>query len=189
MPPTPSPAASEVDRRQAALGYGDLTGLLAVLKAIPLAYDRDLQEDKEPVFDQIDTLDVLCPAVAGMVDTMTIHLDRLEELAPQGFSLATDIAEWLVKQGVPFRDAHEISGACVRIAEARGVELADLTDEELAQASSCLTPDVRRVLTVDGSVCARRGRGGTAPERVREQIAEAEAGLADARAWAATALR
>ena len=99
------------------------------------AYDRDLQEDKEPVFDQIDTLDVLCPAVAGMIDTMTIHLDRLQELAPQGFSLATDIAEWLVKQGVPFRDAHEISGACVRLAEARGVELADLTDEELAQRS------------------------------------------------------
>ena len=167
----------------------DLTGLRAVLEGIPLAYDRDLQEDKEPVFDQIDTLDVLCPAVAGMIDTMTIHLDRLQELAPQGFSLATDIAEWLVKQGVPFRDAHEISGACVRLAEARGVELADLTDEELAQASAALTPEVRSVLTVEGSVGARRGRGGTAPERVHEQIAEAEAGIADAREWAATALR
>ena len=189
MPQKKNPDVAELARGKAGRLIGDLTGLLAVLKGIPLAYDRDLQEDKEPVFDQIDTLDVLCPAVAGMVDTMTIHLDRLEELAPQGFSLATDIAEWLVKQGVPFRDAHEISGACVRIAEARGVELADLTDEELAQASSCLTPDVRRVLTVEGSVCARRGRGGTAPERVREQIAEAEAGLADACAWAATALR
>ena len=189
MPQKKNPDVAELARGKAGRLIGDLTGLLAVLKGIPLAYDRDLQEDKEPVFDQIDTLDVLCPAVAGMVDTMTIHLDRLEELAPQGFSLATDIAEWLVKQGVPFRDAHEISGACVRLAETRGVELADLTDEELAQASSALTPEVRSVLTVDGSVGARRGRGGTAPERVREQIAEAEAGLADAREWAATALR
>ena len=189
MPQKKNPDVAELARGKAGRLIGDLTGLLAVLKGIPLAYDRDLQEDKEPVFDQIDTLDVLCPAVAGMIDTMTIHLQRLEELAPQGFSLATDIAEWLVKQGVPFRDAHEISGACVRLAEARGVELADLTDEELAQASSALTPEVRSVLTVEGSVGARRGRGGTAPERVREQIAEAEAGLADAREWAATALR
>ena len=189
MPQKKNPDVAELARGKAGRLIGDLTGLLAVLKGIPLAYDRDLQEDKEPVFDQIDTLDVLCPAVAGMIDTMTIHLDRLEELAPQGFSLATDIAEWLVKQGIPFRDAHEISGACVRLAEARGVELADLTDEELAAASSALTPEVRTVLTVEGSVSARRGRGGTAPERVREQIAEAEAGLADAREWAATALR
>lgn len=189
MPQKKNPDVAELARGKAGRLIGDLTGLLAVLKGIPLAYDRDLQEDKEPVFDQIDTLDVLCPAVAGMIDTMTIHLDRLDELAPQGFSLATDIAEWLVKQGVPFRDAHEISGACVRLAEARGVELADLTDEELAQASAALTPEVRSVLTVEGSVGARRGRGGTAPERVREQIAEAETGLADAREWAATALR
>ena len=189
MPQKKNPDVAELARGKAGRLIGDLTGLLAVLKGIPLAYDRDLQEDKEPVFDQIDTLDVLCPAVAGMIDTMTIHLDRLEELAPQGFSLATDIAEWLVKQGVPFREAHEISGACVRLAEARGVELADLTDEELAHASSVLTPEVRSVLTVEGSVGARRGRGGTAPERVREQIAEAEPGLADAREWAATALR
>ena len=189
MPQKKNPDVAELARGKAGRLIGDLTGLLSVLKGIPLAYDRDLQEDKEPVFDQIDTLDVLCPAVAGMIDTMTIHFDRLEELAPQGFSLATDIAEWLVKQGVPFRDAHEISGACVRLAEARGVELADLTDEELAQASSALTPEVRSVLTVEGSVGARRGRGGTAPERVREQIAEAEVSLADAREWAATALR
>ena len=189
MPQKKNPDVAELARGKAGRLIGDLTGLLAVLKGIPLAYDRDLQEDKEPVFDQIDTLDVLCPAVAGMIDTMTIHLERLEELAPQGFSLATDIAEWLVKQGVPFRDAHEISGACVRLAEARGVELADLTDEELTQASSSLTPEVRSVLTVEGSVGARLGRGGTAPQRVREQIAEAEAGLAGARTWAASALR
>ncbi len=135
MPQKKNPDVAELARGKAGRLIGDLTGLLAVLKGIPLAYDRDLQEDKEPVFDQIDTLDVLCPAVAGMIDTMTIHLDRLEELAPQGFSLATDIAEWLVKQGVPFRDAHEISGACVRLAEARGVDSVKTERDAVIQCS------------------------------------------------------
>lgn len=188
MPQKKNPDVAELARGKAGRLIGDLTGLLTVLKGIPLAYDRDLQEDKEPVFDQIDTLDVLCPAVAGMIETMTIHLDRLAELAPQGFSLATDIAEWLVKQGVPFRDAHEISGTCVRLAEARGVELADLTDEELSSASAHLTPEVRSILTVDGSVRARAGRGGTAPVRVAEQIEEACSCLRDARQWASAAV-
>lgn len=188
MPQKKNPDVAELARGKAGRLIGDLTGLLTVLKGIPLAYDRDLQEDKEPVFDQIDTLDVLCPAVAGMIDTMTIHLDRLAELAPQGFSLATDIAEWLVTRGVPFREAHEISGACVRLAEARGVELADLSDEELASASPDLGPEVRSVLTVEGSVGARLGRGGTAPARVAEQIGEAKSALADARQWAAAGL-
>ena len=188
MPQKKNPDVAELARGKAGRLIGDLTGLLTVLKGIPLAYDRDLQEDKEPVFDQIDPLDVLCPAVAGMIETMTIHLDRLAELAPQGFSLATDIAEWLVKQGVPFRDAHEISGTCVRLAEARGVELADLTDEELSSASAHLTPEVRSILTVDGSVRARAGRGGTAPVRVAEQIEEACGCLRDARQWASAAV-
>ena len=188
MPQKKNPDVAELARGKAGRLIGDLTGLLTVLKGIPLAYDRDLQEDKEPVFDQIDTLDVLCPAVAGMIETMTIHLDRLAELAPQGFSLATDIAEWLVKQEVPFRDAHEISGTCVRLAEARGVELADLTDEELSSASAHLTPEVRSILTVDGSVRARAGRGGTAPVRVAEQIEEACGCLRDARQWASAAV-
>ena len=189
MPQKKNPDVAELARGKAGRLIGDLAGLLAVLKGIPLAYDRDLQEDKEPVFDQIDTLDVLGPAVAGMIATMTIHYPRLAELAPQGFSLATDIAEWLVKRGVPFREAHEISGACVRAAEARGVELADLTDEELAAASAHLTPGVREVLTVEGSVAARAGRGGTAPARVAEQIDEAGAALALLRDWADTPVR
>ncbi len=189
MPQKKNPDVAELARGKAGRLIGDLAGLLAVLKGIPLAYDRDLQEDKEPVFDQIDTLDVLGPAVAGMIATMTIHYPRLADLAPQGFSLATDIAEWLVKRGVPFREAHEISGACVRAAEARGVELADLTDEELAAASAHLTPGVREVLTVEGSVAARAGRGGTAPARVAEQIDEAGAALALLRDWADTPVR
>jgi argininosuccinate lyase len=96
----------------------------------------------------------------------------MRELAPQGFSLATDVAEWLVRQGVPFRVAHEVAGACVRRCEELGVELADLTDEQLAEISDHLTPEVRTDLTVEGSVTSRSGRGGTAPVRVREQLVE-----------------
>ncbi len=183
MPQKKNPDVAELGRGKAGRLIGDLTALLTVLKGIPLAYDRDLQEDKEPVFDQVDTLDVLLPAVAGMVATMRFDLDRMAELAPRGFSLATDIAEWLVRRGVPFREAHEISGACVRTAEARGVELWDLTDEELAAASPELTEDVREVLTASGSVSARRGRGGTAPVRVAEQLDEADKVEAGLRQW------
>ncbi|WP_026460181.1 argininosuccinate lyase [Schaalia suimastitidis] len=184
MPQKKNPDVAELGRGKAGRLVGDLMALLTMLKGLPLAYDRDLQEDKEPVFDQIDTLDVLLPAVSGMVDTMTLNLSRMEELAPQGFSLATDIAEWLVRRGIPFREAHEISGACVRIAEARGVELIDLTDAELRSASPYLEPSVRDVLTIEGSVNARTGRGGTAPVRVFEQLAELERAVADLKGWA-----
>lgn len=173
MPQKKNPDVAELARGKAGRLIGDLTGLLATLKGLPLAYNRDLQEDKEPVFDQIDTLDVLLPAVTGMVATMRLNLARMAELAPQGFSLATDIAEWLVKQGVPFRDAHEISGECVRICEQRGIELHELNDAEFASISPALTPAVRDVLTVEGSVAARNGQGGTAPESVAEQLSNA----------------
>ena len=183
MPQKKNPDVAELGRGKAGRMIGDLTALLSVLKGIPLAYDRDLQEDKEPVFDQIDTLDVLLPAIAGMVSTMRLNFERMAQLAPQGFSLATDIAEWLVKQGVPFRVAHELSGACVRQAEARGVELWDLTDDEFAAISEHLTPRVRDVLSVEGSVAARNARGGTAPDRVREQLSEATRLASTHRAW------
>ena len=183
MPQKKNPDVAELGRGKAGRMIGDLTALLSVLKGIPLAYDRDLQEDKEPVFDQIDTLDVLLPAIAGMVSTMRLNFERMAQLAPQGFSLATDIAEWLVKQGVPFRVAHELSGACVRQAEARGVELWDLTDDEFAAISEHLTPRVRDVLSVEGSVAARNARGGTAPDRVREQLSEATRLASSHRAW------
>lgn len=173
MPQKKNPDIAELARGKAGRMLGDLQALLAVLKALPLAYDRDLQEDKEPIFDQIDTLDVLLPAMIGMIRTMTLHTDRMEYLAPRGFSLATDIAEWLVKRGVPFRHAHEIAGECVAVAEKSDKELWDLTDQELAQISSALTPQVRDVLSAEGSVLARDGRGGTAPQRVQEQMGEA----------------
>lgn len=173
MPQKKNPDIAELARGKSGRMLGDLTALLAVLKGLPLAYDRDLQEDKEPLFDQIDTLDVLLPAMTGMVKTMKLHTDRMEYLAPRGFSLATDIAEWLVKKGVPFRNAHEISGECVALADSTDRELWDLTDDEFASIDEALTPDVREVLSAQGSVAARAGRGGTAPDRVHEQTQEA----------------
>ncbi|TCO45812.1 argininosuccinate lyase [Kribbella antiqua] len=172
MPQKKNPDIAELARGKAGRLIGNLSGLLATLKAQPLAYNRDLQEDKEPVFDSIDTLEVLLPAFTGMIRTLRFQTDRLEELAPQGFSLATDIAEWLVRQKVPFRVAHEVAGACVQECEKRGIELWDLTDEDLAAISPSLTPEVRSVLTVEGSLASRNTRGGTAADRVTEQLTE-----------------
>ena len=183
MPQKKNPDVAELARGRAGRLIGDLTGLLASLKGLPLAYDRDLQEDKEPVFDAVDALTVLLPAVAGMVGTMTLHVDRMAELAPQGFSLATDVAEWLGRSGVPFREAHEISGACVRECESRGIELWDLTDDDFARIDPRLTPGVRDVLSVSGSVAARAGHGGTAPVRVVEQLARAIEHASELRAF------
>ncbi len=185
MPQKKNPDVAELTRGKAGRLIGNLTGLLATLKAQPLAYNRDLQEDKEPVFDSVDQLELLLPAIAGMIDTLTFHTDRLAELAPAGFTLATDIAEWLVRQGVPFRRAHEAAGECVRVAEGRGVGLDALTDDEFAEIHPALTPEVRAVITVQGSVASRDSRGGTAPDRVTEQRERLEARLAELRAWAA----
>jgi argininosuccinate lyase len=175
MPQKKNPDISELARGKSGRLIGNLAGLLATLKALPLAYNRDLQEDKEPVFDSVDTLEVLLPAFAGQIATLTFDTARMAELAPQGFSLATDIAEWLVREGVPFRVAHEVAGACVRRCEELGIELHELTDEQFAEIDPHLTPAVRDVLTVEGSVSSRRGRGGTAPARVAEQLAELRA--------------
>ena len=182
MPQKKNPDVGELTRGKSGRLIGNLTGLLATLKGLPLAYNRDLQEDKEPVFDSVDTLSVLLPAVTGMVATLTFDETRLAELAPQGFSLATDVAEWLVRQGVPFREAHEVAGAAVRRCEELGCDLPDLDDEQLAGVSAYLTPPVREVLTVEGSIASRDGRGGTAPERVRDQLAELAARVENARA-------
>ncbi|CAM3106767.1 argininosuccinate lyase [Saccharomonospora xinjiangensis] len=184
MPQKKNPDVAELTRGKAGRLIGNLTGLLATLKAQPLAYNRDLQEDKEPVFDSVEQLELLLPAIAGMIATLTFHTDRLAELAPAGFTLATDIAEWLVRQGVPFRRAHEAAGECVRVAESRGVGLDQLTDEELAEINPALTPDVRAVISVRGSVASRDSRGGTAPDRVAEQRERLVSRLADLRAWA-----
>ncbi|HSF98465.1 MAG TPA: argininosuccinate lyase [Ornithinibacter sp.] len=184
MPQKKNPDVAELARGKAGRLVGDLTGLMTTLKSLPLAYNRDLQEDKEPVFDAVDTLEVLLPAFSGMVATMVFDTKRLESLAPQGFSLATDIAEWLVREGVPFRVAHEVAGACVRACEERGIELWDLTDDDLAAVSPHLTPGVRAVLSVEGSMASRSARGGTAPARVAEQLERVVATAGDHRGWA-----
>lgn len=171
MPQKKNPDIAELARGKSGRLIGNLAGLLATLKALPLAYNRDLQEDKEPVFDSVDTLDVLLPALTGMVATMRFDTDRMAELAPQGFSLATDVAEWLVRQGVPFREAHETTGALVALCESAGVTLSELSDAQLASVSPALTSEVRSVLTVRGSISSRNGIGGTAPDRVAEQLA------------------
>jgi argininosuccinate lyase len=170
MPQKKNPDIAELARGKSGRLIGNLAGLLATLKAQPLAYNRDLQEDKEPVFDSVAQLELVLPAMAGLVGSLTFNTERMAALAPAGYTLATDIAEWLVRQGVPFRSAHEAAGAAVLVAEERGVGLDELTDDELAAISPELTPQVRDVLTIAGSVSSRDGRGGTAPARVADQL-------------------
>ncbi|WP_437582154.1 argininosuccinate lyase [Paramicrobacterium sp. CJ85] len=170
MPQKKNPDIAELARGKSGRLIGNLTGLLSTLKGLPLSYNRDLQEDKEPVFDAVQTLEVLLPAFTGMIATLRFNTERMAYQAPQGFSLATDVAEWLVKQGVAFRDAHEISGELVQHCEQRGIGLDEPDDETLASISPHLTPDVRSVLTVAGSIASRSGAGGTAPDRVAEQL-------------------
>ena len=172
MPQKKNPDIAELARGKSGRLIGNLTGLMATLKGLPLAYNRDLQEDKEPVFDSVNTLEVVLPAFAGMIATLRFDTARMAELAPQGFSLATDVAEWLVKRRVPVRDAHEISGALVRACEEQGIGLEDADDALLAQVSEHLAPEVRDVLSIEGSVASRTGAGGTAPVRVEEQRVE-----------------
>ena len=175
MPQKKNPDIAELARGKAGRLIGNLTGLLATLKGLPLAYNRDLQEDKEPVFDSVQTLEVLLPAFTGMVATARFNVVRMAELAPEGFSLATDVADWLVRQRIPFREAHEISGALVRFCEENDLQLDGPTDEQYLAVSSHLTAGVRDVLTVQGSLASRDGAGGTAPAQVALQLEQLSA--------------
>lgn len=178
MPQKKNPDVAELARGKAGRLIGNLTGMLATLKGLPFGYNRDLQEDKEPVFDTIDTLLLVLPAMTGSVATLTFHKERISASAPEGFALATDIAEWLVREKIPFRVAHEVAGACVKYCESHGIELWDLSDEQLASISEYLSPKVRAVLTTRGSLESRQSFGGTAPIRVREQLAQLTTDLA-----------
>ncbi|MCB0915476.1 MAG: argininosuccinate lyase [Actinobacteria bacterium] len=173
MPQKKNPDVAELARGKSGRLIGNLTGLLATLKGLPFAYNRDLQEDKEPVFDSVDQMLLVLPAMTGMMATLRFDTDRMAASAPVGFALATEIADWLVQRGVPFREAHEVSGGCVALAEARGVELWDLTDEELASVSPALNADVRQVLSTAGALASRTTPGGTAPIQVRRQLRRA----------------
>lgn len=181
MPQKKNPDIAELARGKSGRIIGNLTGMLATLKGMPFGYNRDLQEDKEPVFDTVDTLLLVLPAMTGSVATLVFDRDRMAASAPEGFALATDIAEWLVREKVPFRVAHEVAGACVRYAEERGMELWDLTDDDFAAISPHLAPAVREVLTTEGSLGSRQSFGGTAPVRVREQLAALREALDDDR--------
>jgi argininosuccinate lyase len=182
MPQKKNPDVAELARGKSGRLIGNLTGLLATLKGTPFGYNRDLQEDKEPAFDTVDQLLLVLPAMTGMVSTLEFDTERMAASAPEGFALATDIAEWLVRQGVPFRHAHEIAGACVKVAEDRGIELWDLTDEDFASIDPELKPQVREVLSVEGALASRNAFGGTAPIRVAEQIEALTQQAASARA-------
>jgi argininosuccinate lyase len=172
MPQKKNPDVAELARGKSGRLIGDLTALLTMLKGLPLAYDRDLQEDKEPVFDAVDTLLLVLPAVSGMIATMTVNVDRLAATAADGYALATDVAEHLVRRGVPFREAHEAVGHLVAWCDEHVCDLPDVSDEDLLAVSPHLTPDVRDVLSVSGALNARAAAGGTAPARVADQLAE-----------------
>jgi argininosuccinate lyase len=184
MPQKKNPDVAELARGKAGRLVGALTGLLTTLKGLPLAYDRDLQEDKEPVFDAVDTLLLVLPAMTGTVATMRLRRERLVAAAPDGFALATDAAEYLVRCGIPFRQAHEAVGQLVAWCVAHDADLDEVPDEQLSSINPVLTPDLRGVLSVRGALAARSAPGGTAPDRVREQLAALRRVLDADRAWA-----
>ncbi len=174
MPQKRNPDAAELVRAKSGRVIGHLNGLLVVLKGLPLAYSKDMQEDKEGVFDAADTLELCLAAMAEMVRGMTVFPERMREAAGVGYTTATDLADWLVREkGVPFRDAHAIAARAVALAESRGCGLEDLGLEELRAIDPRLEEGALEVLSVESSVASRKSFGGTAPERVREAIAAA----------------
>jgi argininosuccinate lyase len=175
MPQKRNPDAAELVRGKAGRVIGDLSALLIVLKGLPLAYGKDLQEDKEPVFDAADSLALCLGAMAAMISGMTIDRDRLAAAAEVGYITATDLADWLVRRlGLPFREAHRIASQAVRRAEQRGIGLAELDLEELRAIEPRITAEAFEVLSVERSVASRTSFGGTAPECVRAAIQAAK---------------
>ena len=178
MPQKRNPDAAELVRGRAGLLLGAFQRLAVIVKGLPLTYSKDLQDDKETVFGAFDALALSLAALTGMVETLTFRTDRMRALAASGFSTATDLADWLVREaGVPFREAHHIVGACVKRSEELGVELSALPAAEAAAIHAAVTPEALAALTVEASVASRISYGGTAPERVRQAIAAARAAL------------
>lgn len=172
MPQKKNPDAAELVRAKTGRINGSLIALLTVMKGLPLAYSKDMQEDKEQVFDAAESLELAIAAMTGMVTDMTIRTDRMKAAAGSGYSTATDLADWLVREaGLPFRDAHHATGHAVALAEKKGCDLAELSLEELQGINAAITADVFNVLTVEASVASRKSFGGTAPDEVRKQIA------------------
>jgi argininosuccinate lyase len=178
MPQKRNPDAAELVRGHSGRIMGCMTSLMVTMKGLPLAYSKDMQDDKEPVFEAFDLLALSLSAMTGMVATLTFRTDRMRALAEAGFSTATDLADWLVREAdVPFREAHHITGRVVKLAEERGCGLADLPLDALRAIDPRIDDGVFGVLTVNASVASRISHGGTAPVRVREAIAAARAAL------------
>jgi argininosuccinate lyase len=178
MPQKRNPDAAELVRGRAGLLLGAFQRLAVIVKGLPLTYSKDLQDDKETVFGAFDALALSLAALTGMVETLTFRTDRMRALAASGFSTATDLADWLVREaGVPFREAHHIVGACVKRSEELGVELSALPAADAAAIHAAVTPAALAALTVEASVASRISYGGTAPDRVRDAIAAARAAL------------
>jgi argininosuccinate lyase len=170
MPQKKNPDIAELARGKSGRLIGNLTSVLTMLKGLPFAYNRDLQEDKEPTFDSVNTLLTILPALTGMVETTTFNLATMAESAVKGHALATEIADYLARHGTPFSEAHEIAGKCVRLAESNGVVVHELSDSELLSIDSRLTSSVRHTLTAAGGVDSRTSLGGTSTQSIIKQI-------------------
>ena len=173
MPQKKNPDVAELIRGKTGRLYGNLTAALVTMKGLPLTYNSDMQEDKEPLFDTVDTLEAVLAVLPPMLASLTWRADRLSTAAAQHYATATDLADYLVKKGLPFRDAHEVTGKTVRYALERGVELGELSIDELRALSPLIGDDIQGAITLDASLRARAVTGGTAPEAVRRQLAVA----------------
>lgn len=172
MPQKKNPDAAELVRAKTGRINGSLIALLTVMKGLPLAYSKDMQEDKEQVFDAAESLELALAAMTGMVADMTVNVTKMKAAAGAGFSTATDLADWLVRAvGLPFREAHHVTGRAVALAESKACDLSDLSLDELQAIHPGVTEDVYKVVTVEASVAVRKSYGGTAPDQVRSQIA------------------
>lgn len=183
MPQKKNPDIAELTRGKSGRLIGNVTAMLITMKGLPLSYNRDLIEDKRNAIDTVDQLLLMLPAMAGMIDTMVVNVERLREDAPQGFTLATEVADWLSRRGVPFKEAHEITGKLVQVCEQFSLELHQVSDAQLQQVDTRLLPEVRECLTLDAAIHARSGWGGTSPLRVAEQITRLKAVLEQQSAW------
>jgi argininosuccinate lyase len=184
MPQKKNADIAELTRGRAARLIGGLNAMLTALKGLPFAYNRDLSEDKWAAFEAIDTLGLVLPAMAGMIQTMQVDAARLKVQSTEGFTLATEVADWLARNGVPFSEAHEITGALVRYCEEKGLELSELTPADLGTVDLRLGEEMLGVLTPEAAVAARAGYGGTAPARVAEQIERLKENVSHQRDWA-----
>jgi argininosuccinate lyase len=184
MPQKKNPDIAELTRGRSARIIGDLAALLTLLKGLPFAYNRDLSEDKRAAFDAVDTLKVVLPALAGLVRTLRVNVAELRRQSTEGFTLATEAADWLARNGVPFAVAHEITGLLVQHCEERGIELCELTAPDLKAIDPRLDPAILPHLAPEAAVAARAGHGGTAPAQVARQLERLRQTMARRRAWA-----